>query len=265
MYLCRHLGLSQHLVALKVLYCGSMCGREAALAEALFQSEVLSSYAVNHPNVVKTYAYIREQGFVGFTMEYVSGGTLAEFSETQRPIALGEICDLLGQTCAALDALHSAQVVHGDIKPSNLLLTPSGQLKVTDFGTAHAAAAQSLRARGCLSGTFDYFGPEYLLNGQLDERTDIYAVGLIGYELITGRKPFDAENYIDSLQLRLKSVPIAPRKLAPDCPRALNDIVVRAMARRPEDRFPTARDMLLALTNFIQSRARHAVRDHWVS
>lgn len=257
-YLCAHRKNPSTFFAMKVL---RLSERELAANPELlarFENEVESSYLVDHPNVVSSFAFVQEEEFVGFTMEYVPGGDLADFINSTEQIPVSRVVKLLSQACSGLQAIHNAGIIHRDIKPENLLLTKNGNIKITDFGIARVENGKNLTAHGGLLGTIDYLSPEYLLNGTCDERSDIYALGLIGYELITGNKPFKGETVVDVIRNKMNAELIAPHLVRPSCPKTLSDVILKALEREPELRYQKASAMLADLTAVI-----YPIR-HWL-
>jgi serine/threonine protein kinase len=233
------------MVAVKVLF--PELSQDNKNQAARFRNEIFAAYGVNHPNVVKAWEYIRDGDLIAYSMEFVSGGDLAtKLGRADAPMDIPSIVKLLSQMCAGVQAIHDAGIVHRDLKPENILLTKEGDVKIADFGIARLelASSRKLTEHGGVVGTIDYVAPEYLLSSQIDARADIYAVGILGYEMITGESPFRGETIYDTMWKRIKSDPPPPSHVRSECPIKLDEIILRAMARAPEDRFQTARDML---------------------
>lgn len=241
-YACRHRELVGHLVAIKVLF------PEVAqdkIAAARFRNEIFASYGVSHPNVVRAYEYLRDGDLVAYTMEYVDGGALAdrlEHPEERMPVQ--EVISILSQMCSGVQAIHDAGIVHRDLKPENILLTKEGAVKIADFGIARTGHGPRLTEHGGVVGTIDYVSPEYMLNSQVDWRSDIYAIGILGYEMVTGESPFRGESVYATMTKRLKSDAKPPSVLRPECPARLDQIILKAMHRDPEGRYQSAVEML---------------------
>ena len=245
-YACRKRGApGSAMVAVKVLF--PELSQDNKNQAARFRNEIFAAYGVNHPNVVKAWEYIRDGDLIAYSMEFVSGGDLAtKLGRADAPMDIPSIVKLLSQMCAGVQAIHDAGIVHRDLKPENILLTKEGDVKIADFGIARLelASSRKLTEHGGVVGTIDYVAPEYLLSSQIDARADIYAVGILGYEMITGESPFRGETIYDTMWKRIKSDPPPPSHARSECPIKLDEIILRAMARAPEDRFQTARDML---------------------
>lgn len=245
-YACRHRELSGHMVAVKVLFPEVTQDRVAA---ARFRNEILSSYEVSHPNVVRAFEYLRDGDLVAYAMEYVGGGDLAErLSNPAERIPIAECISLLGQMCSGVQAIHDAGIIHRDLKPENILITKQGQVKIADFGIARAGHGPKLTEHGGVVGTIEYVSPEYMLNSQVDWRSDIYAIGILGFEMITGESPFRGDSVYATMTKRLKSDPQPPSQLRADCPPELDRIVLKSMARDPNERYQSAAQMYYDLS-----------------
>ena len=244
-YACRHRELPGHMVAVKVLFPEVAQDKVAA---ARFRNEIFASYGVSHPNVVRAYEYLRDGDLVAYTMEFVGGGDLADrLGKANQKIAIPEIINLLAQKCAGVQAIHDAGIVHRDLKPENILLTEDNQVKIADFGIARTGTGSRLTEHGGVVGTIDYVSPEYIMQGTCDWRSDIYALGILGYEMVTGESPFRGDSVYATVTKRLKTDPRTPSDLRPDSPRELDPIILRAMARDPETRYQSAAEMFYDL------------------
>ncbi|HMO02354.1 MAG TPA: serine/threonine-protein kinase [Oligoflexia bacterium] len=241
-YSCRHRELTGHMVAVKVLFPEVAADK---IAVARFKNEIFASYGVSHPNVVRAYEYIKDGDLVAYTMEFVSGGALSDkLEDRESRIAIKEVIYYLMQMCAGVQAIHDAGIVHRDLKPENILITKEGTVKIADFGIARTGHGPKLTEHGGVVGTIDYVSPEYVLNSQVDWRSDIYALGILAYEMLCGESPFKGDSVYAIMTQRIKSDPVPPRKLRPDIPQELEDIVFKAMARDPEARYQSASEML---------------------
>lgn len=239
-YACKHTELSGHLVAVKVLFPEVAQDKVAA---ARFRNEVFASYEVSHPNVVRAYEYVRDKDLVAYTMEYVPGGDLADKIGKEELLPIDECVRILVQMCSGVQAIHNAGIIHRDLKPENILLTKDGNVKIADFGIARTGHGPKLTEHGGVVGTIDYVSPEYMLNSQVDWRSDIYAIGILAYEMITGTSPFRGDSVYATMTKRLKTDPAPPSSLRRDCPASLDAIILKAMARNPENRYQSAAEM----------------------
>lgn len=243
-YACRHRDLQGQLVAVKVLYNEVAAD---AVASARFKNEILASYGVSHPNVVRAYEFIRDGELIAYTMEFIGGGDLADRMSRPELMGIPEILRLLSQMTAGVQAIHDAGIVHRDLKPENILLTADGSVKIADFGIARKTDGPKLTEHGGVVGTLEYVSPEYMLKSQVDWRSDIYAIGVLAYELISGEPPFKGDSAYASISKRLQTDPEPPSRHRPECPPVLDAVVLKALNRDPEDRYQSAVEMFYDL------------------
>jgi serine/threonine protein kinase len=243
-YACRHRDLQGQLVAAKVLFNEVASD---AVAAARFKNEILASYGVSHPNVVRAYEYIRDGDLIAYTMEFIGGGDLADRMSRPELLGIAETLRLLSQMAAGVQAIHDAGIVHRDLKPENILLTNDGSVKIADFGIARKTDGPKLTEHGGVVGTLEYVSPEYMLRSQVDWRSDIYAIGVLAYELITGEPPFKGDSAYASISKRLQTDPEPPSKYRVECPARLDRIVLKALQRDPEERYQSAVEMFYDL------------------
>ena len=252
-YLCNDREKRGHQVALKVL-AGKGLGNRRSLDN--IRREMLFAGTIYHQNVVRSESFFHDEDYAAFTMEYLSGGTLADLlKKRKKRLSIGEVVDILRQLCAGLEAIHSAGVIHRDLKTDNVLMSQDGNVKIIDFGVAVAASEDELPTPRGVIGTMNYLSPEYIEHGQLDIRSDIYSLGVIAYEIITGQLPFGGDSVIHSLIHRVCYDIVPPDSQRPDCPLWLGAIVMKALSRHPGARYQSAAEMLDDL-RFIT--ARHA-------
>ena len=218
-----------------------------------FKQELRLARRITHRNVVRTFDLGEVDGIYYITMEFVRGTTVASLIKEAGRLDLSAALTIGKQVCRALEVAHEAGIVHRDIKPQNLLVDPTGFLKVTDFGIARLAGAQTdgaLTRTGMIVGTPAYMAPEQLLGEPVDGRTDIYATGAVLFECVTGRRVFEASGTMALVAHHLKheeSPPTDPAELNPDVPVSLSRTIVKALARKPDDRWPGAAEFLQAL------------------
>jgi serine/threonine-protein kinase len=209
--------------------------------------------ALNHANIASVYDVLEEKDGIFLVMEYVEGETLR--ARLSRPISIEEFFLIAVQCADALAAAHARGIVHGDIKPENIMLMPAGQVKILDFGVAKRlpvsdenAATESLDGEpGMLSGTPAYMAPEVLLQKRVDGRADIFALGVVLYEMLAGRHPFLAATFTATTDRVLHEVPPLLREMNPSVPAEVESIVARMLAKDPAERFTTARDLVVDL------------------
>ncbi len=257
-YACRHKELSGHLVAMKVLF--AEVARDE-VAAARFRNEIVASYGVNHPHVVRAYEYFKDGELTAFTMEFVGGGDLADRINEEEPIPVDEIVQMMIQMCSGIQAVHDAGIIHRDLKPENILITSNGDVKITDFGIARTGTGPKLTEYGGVVGTIDYVSPEYLEKGQVDTRSDIYSLGVLAYEMITGSAPFKGKSVIETMTMRLRTDPDLPHERRSDCPEELSEVVMKALARDPQERYQTSSEMIGDLMALIENQEGKKIYD----
>lgn len=212
-----------------------------------FQREARAAARLAHPNIVSIYDVGEDQGRHFIVMEYVQGENLKDYLSRRGPLAPQTVAEMGQQVAAALAHAHCRGIIHRDIKPHNLLVSPEGQVKVTDFGIARAAAASSLTETGVVLGSVHYFSPEQAQGGAVDARSDIYALGVVLYELLTGVPPFTGDSPIAIALSHLDSEPPAVAELCPYVPEDLEQAIMKAMAKDPAHRYQTAGELNRAL------------------
>jgi serine/threonine-protein kinase len=215
---------------------------------ARFHQEADSAAALEHPHIVPIYAVDEVDGIHFIAMKYIAGQTLKGLVEQQGALSPQQVAAILEQIAGALDYAHRCGIVHRDIKPSNMMVEQGGWVYLTDFGLARGMTTRGLTQSGMLMGTPEYMSPEQA-EGQVEvgPASDIYALGVVVYELLTGAMPFDGETSQAVLVARLQREPRPPREYRADLPLPVEDVVMRALARRPEARFATAGEMARAL------------------
>jgi predicted Ser/Thr protein kinase len=243
-YACRHKDLSGHLVAVKVLYTDVA---QDSIAMARFRNEIFAAYGINHMNVIRAYEYVKDGNLIAYTMEYADGGSLAQQLEERGGFPVPEAVRIISQICSGVRAIHTAGIVHRDLKPGNILFSKDGIVKVADFGIAKLNQGPRLTDHGSVVGHINYVSPEYMVSSQVDSRSDIYAIGVIGYELLTGKHPFQGDSVYETMNNRLNSSPEPIKHLRPDCPPKLEKIIRKAMAKDPDRRYKSVQNMLKAL------------------
>lgn len=225
------------IVAVKVL-------RESLTADpeflARFQREARAAASLSHPNIVTVHDVGQDRGRYYIVMEYVDGQNLKELIRKEAPFPIERALDLAVQICAGVGYAHRAGIVHCDVKPQNVLVTPDGRAKVTDFGIARALSSATIPLSETVWGTPHYFAPEQAAGRPPTPASDVYAIGVILYEMLTGRLPFDADSYT---ALALKHIHEEPPPLSqfnPHIPAQLESIVHKVLAKEPSARYRTA-------------------------
>lgn len=249
-YLAFQESLHRH-VALKVMradFVGSSDHEQRFLQEARAVASLM------HPNIVQVYDVGRFESVHYIAQEYVPGSNLHSYIQRRGALPLAESVSILWQATAALQKAASIGLVHRDIKPDNLLLTPDGEVKVADFGLARARGqSQNLTAVGVTLGTPLYMSPEQIQGLTVDSRSDLYSLGATAYHMLAGRPPFAGETALALAMQHLQAEPVPLQQLRPDLPQSLISIVQRLMAKSPEDRFASAAELARALREVVDA------------
>ena len=228
-------------VALKVIRPDLV--RNPAIVER-FKQELRLSHQVTHKNVIRIYDLGEGEGVKFITMEYIEGKDLRALIREKKKLAPEETVNVIQQVCQALDAAHSVGVIHRDLKPQNIMQDGSGRVVVMDFGLARTLQGDGMTQTGALVGTMEYMSPEQALGKVLDQRSDIFALGLIFYELLTSNKPFVAESDIASLVKRTQERAIPVSDVDGQIPGALSGIVSKCLEQDPDARFASIQELL---------------------
>jgi eukaryotic-like serine/threonine-protein kinase len=228
-------------VALKVLR-GQYANDEEFVER--FRREARNAAALNHPSIVQVYDQGHTQdGAHYIAMEYVPGGTLAQRIKAAGPLDPGEAVGVASRVAEALAVAHARGIIHRDIKPQNVLLTTSGDAKVTDFGIARAASAKTITETSLIMGTAAYMSPEQVRGERVGPASDLYSLGAVLYEMLTGEPPYSADNPVATAMKHLDEPPRHPRDANPAVPQDLDALTAKLLAKRPEDRYASAADL----------------------
>jgi serine/threonine protein kinase len=215
-----------------------------------FQTEARAAGLLTHPNIVVVYDAGEENGLYFITMELVEGKSVQALLDSGHSFPVPRLLRIIEQTCSALQFAHERNVVHRDIKPANLMLTADDTVKVTDFGTAKILQFGTVQQTMHVMGTPSYMSPEQVKGRPVDGRSDIFSLGVMFYELLTGEKPFPGQSVTTVIYKIVNEDPIPPRQLNPSIHPGLNDIVMRALAKEPEVRYQSCREMQEDLRNY---------------
>ncbi|SFS51140.1 Stk1 family PASTA domain-containing Ser/Thr kinase [Marininema halotolerans] len=208
-----------------------------------FSREAQAAASLSHPNVVGVYDVGQENHTHYIVMEYIEGPTLKEYIQQYSPLTTEEIVSIASQICDALAHAHENEIVHRDVKPHNILLGYNGRAKVTDFGIARATSSSTITQAGSVMGSVHYFSPEQARGSMISAKSDIYSLGVVLYEMVTGELPFDGDSAISIAMKHLQEPAIDPSQLNPNIPTQIRDIILKALAKNPDDRYPTVRAM----------------------
>lgn len=229
------------LVALKMLK-GEVFTQDPAALER-FKQEIKLARKITHRNVVRTFDYSETDGYYCISMEYVKGITLKQLIKQRGMLPLKIGIQIGKQLSSALEAAHEKGVVHRDIKPQNILLESTGDVKIMDFGIARLADMKGMTSTGTVMGTPDYMSPEQAQGLPMDHRTDVYSSGVVLFEVFTGKLPFTAESALAVLNKHIRETPPRPSTLNPQIPAELERILLKAMAKNPDQRYQQISDL----------------------
>jgi hypothetical protein len=251
-----HDELLDRAVAVKVL---ASHLSEDERARRRFQREARAVAGLSsHPHVVTIYDVGEHDGRSFIVMELLGGGSVADRIRGGRRVSVAETLQWLGEAGQALDAAHDAEIVHRDVKPGNMLLDERGRLALADFGIARVAWEEQLTQTGQVLGTAAYIAPEQAMGDPATAASDRYCLGVVGFELLTGRRPFEAEHFAAQARAHVEDDPPAASDVDEDLPPAVDDVLWRALAKRPEERWPSCGAFVEALEGALAPRRRAA-------
>jgi len=236
-------------VAIKTMLTEGLTSQEFQEFRARFQREARAAGVLSHPNIVSVFDYGEDSGILYLIMEYLEGKSLEKLVEGQNILPIETIIPMYGQVCNALDHAHQNGIVHRDIKPANIMVLGNGLVKVTDFGIAKMVSMGMTQA-GQVLGTPNYMSPEQVKGRQIDGRSDIFSLGIILYDLVTGEMPFGGENITTIIYKIINENPIPPRELDATIHPGLSYVICKALAKSPEERYQTCRELADDLKNF---------------
>ena len=210
-----------------------------------FWAEAQSAACLIHPNIVNVYDVGNDQGVYYIVMELVEGITLKKYIEKKGKLEIRESIGIAMQVCQGIEAAHEQKIIHRDIKPQNIIISKDGKVKVTDFGIARAASSQTISSNAM--GSVHYISPEQARGGYCDERSDIYSLGIVMYEMLTGMVPFEGESTVQVALMHIQSEMVPPRKYEPMIPVSLEKIILKCTQKKPEARYSSVAALIADL------------------
>src|SRR3984957_13890702 len=215
-----------------------------------FQTEARAAGLLTHPNIVVVFDAGEEEGLYYITMELVEGKSVQALLDAGHAFPLPRVLRIMEQTCSALQFAHERNVVHRDIKPANIMLTGDDTVKVTDFGTAKILQFGTVQQTAHVMGTPSYMSPEQVKGRAVDGRKDIFSLGVMFYEMITGEKPFPGQSITTVIYKIVNEEPVPPRQINPTIHPGINAVVMKSLAKEPEARYQSCHEFLEDLRNY---------------
>lgn len=234
--------LIDRVVAIKTINL-SLALDEKEEYEGRFYQEAKAAGRLNHPNIVTIYDVGRSGDVAYIAMEFLEGRELRDIMNERGVLPVDQVLDVVAQIALGLAYAHEHGIVHRDVKPSNIMLVRDGHAKITDFGIARMASSAVRTQTGMVLGSPKYMSPEQVMGKDIDQRSDIFSLGVMLYEMLTGQAPFDGENVNAIMYQTLNVVPVPPSTQNPDIPEMVNFIVAKALSKGVEDRYQNAKDL----------------------
>jgi len=245
-YKCHKRSEPEKVYAIKVTY------PQSANAARRFQAEVTASYQVRHPHVLRSIDCIIYGRALAYIMEYAPGGDLRDLIDRGKEVPISTFIIMARQLASGLAAIHRNAIVHRDIKPENILFSAEGQIKIADFGISFSSQVSRITANGSLVGTINYMAPEYVKKGIFDPRADIFSLGILLYELLTGKHPYGYSRSLDELLEKMEKPIPSPLQLRADCPPRLSEVIMKTIEANPELRIQFAEELEVEFTEISQ-------------
>lgn len=245
-YKAKQLSLSR-MVAIKIL--PHHLTRETAFVQRFF-NEARAIAALNHPNVVQIFDVGKEGENYYYTMELVDGISLEEIVQKREPMPIKRAVSIISSVARALAYTHRRGIVHRDIKPANIMIDKAGRIKLADFGLALKEDTARLTVEGGLIGTPEFMSPEQVMGQTATALSDIYSLGVVFYEMVTGSSPFESDSALAVIEKIKTDVPVPPRSINPDLPPEIEEIILKMMAKKPEQRYQNCREIMVDLKLF---------------
>ncbi len=224
-----------------------------------FSTEAKAAASLSHNNIVSVYDVGTSDGISYIVMEYIDGETLKEYINKNKPIKWQKACEIAIQIANALSAAHENGIIHRDIKPHNILITKDSTVKVADFGIARAVSSDTVVAGGSALGSVHYISPEQARGGFVDNSSDLYSLGVVLYEMLTGSLPFDGDNAVSIALKKLEEEPLSPKVINLDIPQALDTIVMKAISKEQHMRYKSAEEFAADLKALLNEDSMHII------
>lgn len=238
--------LIDRIVAIKTINLG-LALDEKEEYEGRFYQEAKAAGRLSHPNIVTIYDVGKNGDVAYIAMEFLEGRELRDIMNEDRLLSVDQVLDIAAQVAQGLDYAHEHDIVHRDVKPSNVMVVHDGHVKITDFGIARMASSAVRTQTGMVLGSPKYMSPEQVMGKAIDQRSDIFSLGVMLYEMLTGQAPFNGDNVNAIMYQTLNAIPATPDSINPEVPEMVNFIVAKALAKKLEDRYQNARDIAVDL------------------